>query len=103
MSFQKKLRGARLAHRKATEGMAAIRMPAPSFVTLPMSMHIGAPAKPIVKPGDAVAVGQMIAEAGGFVSAAVFASVSGKVKKIDSMIDSFGRTQQTVIIESDDS
>lgn len=101
MNFQKKLRGVRLAHRKSTESCSACIMPPPSLVTIPMSMHIGAPAKPIVKPGDTVAVGQMIAEAGGFVSAAVFASVSGKVKKLDTMTDSAGRTLQTVVIESD--
>ena len=101
MKFQKKLRGAHLAHRKSTEGMTALRMPPPATVTIPTSMHIGAPAKPIVKPGDSVSVGQMIAEAGGFVSAAVFASVSGKVKKLDTMTDSMGRTLETIVIESD--
>ena len=45
-----------------------------------MSQHIGAPAKPVVSVGDRVLVGQMIAEAGGFVSAAIHASVSGTVK-----------------------
>ena len=101
MNFQKKMRGVRLAHRKSTERQSALRMPPPSLVTLPMSMHIGAPAKPIVKVGDPVFVGQKIAEASGFVSAAVFASVSGKVKKLDTMTDSLGRTIETVVIESD--
>ncbi len=93
--------GVRLPHRKSTAGMPAVRMPIPGTVVIPMSMHIGAPAKPIVKVGDEVKVGQMIAEAGGFVSAAVFASVSGKVKKLDSLTDSFGRTVATIVIESD--
>ena len=48
----------------------------------PLSQHIGAPAAPIVKVGDQVLKGQMIAEAGGFVSAPVYASVSGTVKAI---------------------
>lgn len=48
----------------------------------PLSQHIGAPAKPIVAKGDKVLVGQMIAEAGGFVSAPIYASVSGTVKDI---------------------
>ena len=42
----------------------------------PLSQHIGAPANPIVAVGDTVLKGQMIAEAGGFVSSPIFASVS---------------------------
>ena len=49
----------------------------------PLSQHIGAPANPIVKKGDHVLKGQMIAEAGGFVSAPVYASVSGTVKGLE--------------------
>ena len=47
-----------------------------------MSQHIGAPAKPIVAPGDRVLMGQTIAEAGGFVSSPIACSVSGYVKEI---------------------
>ena len=49
----------------------------------PMSQHIGAPAKPIVAKGDRVLAGQKIAESGGFVSAPIYASVSGTVKSIE--------------------
>ena len=49
----------------------------------PLSQHIGAPAKPIVAVGDHVLTGQKIAEAGGFVSANIFATVSGTVKAIE--------------------
>ena len=49
----------------------------------PVSQHIGAPANPVVAVGDHVLKGQMIAEAGGFVSAPIYASVSGTVKAID--------------------
>ena len=49
----------------------------------PLSQHIGAPAVPIVKKGDRVLVGQKIAEAGGFVSAPIYATVSGTVKAIE--------------------
>ena len=48
----------------------------------PISQHIGAPANPVVAVGDHVLKGQMIAEAGGFVSAPIYASVSGTVKAI---------------------
>lgn len=53
----------------------------------PLSQHIGAPAKPIVEKGDRVLVGQKIAEAGGFVSAPIHASVSGTVKGVVSTLD----------------
>ena len=48
----------------------------------PLSQHIGAPAQPIVKKGDRVLTGQKIAEAGGFVSAPIYATVSGTVKAV---------------------
>lgn len=76
-------------------------MPAPKTVTIPMSMHIGAPAKPVVKVGDLVKVGTLIAEAGGFVSAPIYASVSGKVTKITEYLQSNGTTVPAVVIESD--
>ena len=58
-------------------------MPAPEMVVLPMTQHIGAPCKPMVKVGDIVDVGQQIAGSDAFVSAPIHASVSGKIKKID--------------------
>ena len=76
-------------------------MPAPKTVTIPMSMHIGAPAKPCVKVGDPVKVGTLIVEAGGFVSAPIYASVSGKVTKITDQLLSSGATTPAVVIESD--
>lgn len=54
----------------------------PELVTLPLQQHIGAPAKALVKRGDEVKVGQLIGEAGGFVSAPVHATVSGTVKNV---------------------
>ena len=76
-------------------------MTPPKTVTIPMSMHIGAPAKPCVKVGDLVSVGTLIAEAGGFVSAPIHASVSGKVTKIADFLLSSGQTVPAVVIESD--
>ena len=58
----------------------------------PLSQHIGAPAKPVVAKGDHVLAGQMIAEAGGFVSAPVHASVSGTVKGIEKRLTATGST-----------
>ena len=95
------LHGVRVPHRKNTADQPAVRMESPKTVTLPMSMHIGAPARPIVKVGDLVKVGTLIAEAGGAVSAPIHASVSGKVTKISDYLLSDGRTVPAVVIESD--
>lgn len=95
------LKGVHVPHHKNTLGTKAIRLPVPKEVEIPMSMHIGAPAKPVVKPGETVHVGQLIAEAGGFVSAPIYASVSGTVKRIGEMLGSNGRKMQTIVIESD--
>ena len=95
------LHGVHVPHRKNTDQLLPVSMPAPSTVTIPMSMHIGAPAKPVVKVGDLVKVGTLIAEAGGFVSAPIHASVSGKVTKITDYLLSSGTTVPAVVIESD--
>ncbi|RJG17597.1 electron transport complex subunit RsxC [Alcanivorax profundi] len=56
--------------------------PLPAQLVLPLNMHIGAPAKPLVAPGDRVLKGQMIAEPGGAVSAAIHAPTSGTISAI---------------------
>lgn len=70
-------------------------------LVFPVSQHIGAPAKPVVKVGDTVLRGQMIAEAGGFVSAPIHSSVSGTVKKIELRRVAVGDKVNSIIIESD--
>ena len=77
-----KLHGVKLPERKATEGMSSVKMPAPETVTIPTAMHIGAPVKPVVKVGDEVFVGTLIAEDNEKLSAPVYSSVSGKVTKL---------------------
>ena len=67
----------------------------------PLSQHIGAPAKPIVNAGDHVLVGQKIAEAGGFVSAPIYASVSGTVKGIEKRRLASGGMCDSIIVEND--
>lgn len=67
----------------------------------PLSQHIGAPAKPIVAVGNRVLVNQKIAEAGGFVSAPVYASVSGTVKAIEPKLVSTGSMVNSIIVEND--
>ncbi len=95
------LHGVHLPHRKNTANCPAVALPAPATVTLPMGMHIGAPAKPVVKAGDRVFVGTLIAEPGGFVSAPVHSSVSGTVKAIVPLLQSNGQKVPAVVIESD--
>lgn len=67
----------------------------------PLSQHIGAPASPVVAVGDAVLKGQKIAEAGGFVSSPIYASVSGKVKAIEPRRVAVGDMVNSIVIEND--
>ncbi len=67
----------------------------------PLSQHIGAPAKPIVEKGDRVLTGQKIAEAAGFVSAPIYATVSGTVKAIEPRRVVTGDSVMSIIVEND--
>jgi electron transport complex protein RnfC len=73
----------------------------PKQVNIPLAQHIGAPSEPVVAKGDTVKVGQLIAKSTGFVSANIHSSVSGKVLKIDKVLDSSGYKQNCVIIDVD--
>ncbi len=96
-----KLKGVRLRHCKNTADMVPVRMGAPKKAVIPMSMHIGAPAKPVVKVGDTVKVGQLVGEPTGGLSSPIYSGVSGTVKKIDEMTVISGAKVTTVIIETD--
>ena len=78
---------------------AITAVPLPAKAIIPLVQHIGAPAKPVVQKGDAVKVGQLLAEAGGFVSAPIHSPVSGKVTKIDTAIDAWGMKMQAIYID----
>ncbi len=95
------LRGVHLPHRKHTAGTEPSVMGAPKSVTIPMSMHIGNPAIPVVKVGDHVNVGTLIAEQDGFISSPIYASISGKVTKIPEILLSNGSKCPAITIESD--
>jgi len=97
----KKLGGVRAPHCKNTENCIPQILPIPAEVKLPMSMHSGAPAKPIVAVGDYVKVGQIIGTAEGFVSSPVHATVSGTVKAIDTLDIITGEKSVTITITSD--
>ena len=70
----------------------------PKQAIFPLSQHIDAPAKPVVAKGDKVKVGTLLAEAGGFVSAPIYSSVSGTVFKIDTSFDATGYRKPVIII-----
>jgi electron transport complex protein RnfC len=79
-------------------------LPLPKTVTIMASQHIGAPSSIIVKKGDTVKTGQLIAKSGGFVSANIHSSVSGKVSKIDTAVDFSGYRKDaiTISVEGDE-
>jgi len=71
----------------------------PKQVVIPVSQHLGSPAEPVVNKGDSVKVGQLIAKSTGFVSANIHSSVSGKVAKIEKVLDSSGYKQNAIVID----
>lgn len=74
-------------------------LPVPESVIIPLSQHIGAPAAAVVNKGDHVKAGQVIAASKGFISANIHSSVSGKVNKIDQVVDGTGFKQSAVFID----
>ena len=88
-------------HKELTEHIPLERAKEPQIVTIPMQQHIGAPCEPLVKVGDRVKVGQKIGQAQAFVSAPVYSSIAGTVKKIGPMLTPSGANATCVIIESD--
>lgn len=84
---------------KLSAGQPITQAPLPKKAVILLGQHIGAPAKPLVAKGDVVKVGTKIAEPMGFVSAAVHSSVSGKVSKIDTVVDATGYPKQAIFID----
>jgi electron transport complex protein RnfC len=86
-----------------TAESAIVAMPLPAALYLPLQQHIGAPAEPVVKEGDAVKKGQLLARAGGVVSAATHAPTSGVIKAITNVPAPHpsGLPQPTIILEPD--
>lgn len=73
----------------------------PERVRIPLAQHIGAPAEALVKRGDTVKVGTLIAQAGGFISANIHSSVSGVVEKLEEVIDASGYPKMVITIKTD--
>ncbi len=83
---------------KLSEHRAVEVFPLPKQVSIPLNQNLGAPATPLVAKGDVVKVGQLIAKGEAFISSNVHSSVSGKVLKIDEMIDHTGYRKKAVVI-----
>ena len=94
--------GIHVPDEKNTKNLPITEFPAPKTVSIPMQQHIGAPATPLVKKGDAVCVGQIIGRFDNGLSCPVHASVSGTVKDIEmrNSYTGYGKTAH-VIIEND--
>lgn len=86
---------------KLSAGSPIRQLPIPKEVKVPLGQHIGAPAQPVVAVGDVVKVGQLLAQATGFVSANVHSPVSGKVKKIEDFTDANGYAKRGITIAVD--
>lgn len=84
-----------------TEHLPLKKFPDPEVVVIPLSMHAGAPAEPIVQVGDTVKVGQKIGEAAAFISSPVHSSVSGTVTAIETRRHATRGECLSVVIQSD--
>jgi len=84
---------------KLSSGLTIEELPLPDVVVIPISQHLGAPAKVLVNRGDQVKIGQLIAQSEGFVSTNIHSSVSGKVLKVDQFMDSSGYRKIAVQIQ----
>lgn len=84
---------------KNTADKSIVDLPVPDKVILHVSQHIGAPAKPLFKITDKVDCGQVIAEPGGFVSAKIHATVSGKIIGVGNFMHPFGVPSPALVIE----
>jgi electron transport complex protein RnfC len=95
-----KLGGVHPPENKFSSGVAIEELPFPKRVFIPVSQHLGAPATVVVKRGDEIKTGQLIAKSSGFISANIHSSVSGKVFKIDNVMDQTGYKRLALIIDT---
>lgn len=93
--------GTHVEEHKDTAALATVRLPEPATVSIPLSQHIGAHAKPVVQKGDAVTVGQVIGVVEGGLGCPVHASISGTVKEIVTRHNAMGMPIQNIVIEND--
>ena len=91
------------SYNKALSSGSPIReLPRPARLVVPLSQHLGAPAKPVVNVGDTVKAGQLIAEQNGFISAPVHAPAGGKIVALEQTCTASGRPCGAIVIETDE-
>ncbi|MCI6795326.1 MAG: electron transport complex subunit RsxC [Lachnospiraceae bacterium] len=109
--YVKKIRDVRLSgynggvhpeeNKELAENLPLKKFPEPETVVIPLSMHVGKPAVPVVKAGDTVKLGQKIAEADGFVSSNIHSSVSGTVVAVEPRKHPNRGMVESIVIRSD--
>jgi electron transport complex protein RnfC len=87
-------------YKELTEHLAFEFLPAPNEIILPLSQHLGKVAKPLVKKGDEVSLGQLVAQADGFISAPIHSSVNGKVLSIGKEVTPLGFPKDSIVIKA---
>ncbi|MEG0018492.1 MAG: electron transport complex subunit RsxC, partial [Hydrogenoanaerobacterium sp.] len=90
-----------LPHYKNTKDMETVMMPTPESVAISLLQHMGGADKPLVKVGDEVKVGQLIADSDAFLSAPIHSSVSGTVTGFEDYITPIGHRTQYIVIKTD--
>src|SRR4030042_1620744 len=85
-----------------TENLPFEIMPNPLQIILPLTQHLGKPAKPVVQKGDEVKAGMVVAEPDGFISSPVHSSVSGKVSKIFVNANVSGFPKESILVDAID-
>ena len=101
MIFKKDISSLHVPHNKNTAGCEPVKIQTPKEVILPMNMHSGGEAEPIVSVGEHVYVGQLIAREEGRFSSPVHATVSGTVAEILTLPTARGKEVKAIRIESD--
>ena len=94
-----KLGGVHPAENKISADKKIETLPIPKIAYIPISQHLGAPAKALVDKGDVVKVGQHIAKGEAFISANIHSSVSGKILKIDNVLDTSGYKRTVIVVQ----
>ncbi|MBE0637707.1 MAG: electron transport complex subunit RsxC [Bacteroidales bacterium] len=95
-----KLGGVHPPENKISSGAAIQPLPMPGRVFVPVTQHLGAPAKAVVNRGDEVKTGQLLAKSSGFISANIHSPATGKVFRIDEVIDQSGYKRMAIIIDT---
>lgn len=96
-----KMGGVHPPENKFTSNREIQPLPVEGTVVIPISQHLGVPSSPLVDKGERVVTGQLIAKGEAFISANIHSSVTGKVVKIDDMVDSSGYRRKSIVIQAE--